>query len=71
MIEELARIIEEGKKTTAELIMENDMLRRRLVIYENPHALPSCGSVPVQQRKARSVKEDNPSEPTDNKSDQV
>ena len=28
MIEELARVLEEGKKTTAELIMDNDLLRR-------------------------------------------
>ena len=47
VIEELIRIVEEGKKTMAELIMEIDMLKRRLVIYENDHAPPSHGSVPV------------------------
>ena len=56
MIEEMARMVEEGKKTTAELIMEIDMLRRRLIIYENPHVPPSNDSVPAQQKKARSAK---------------
>ena len=59
MIEELTRIVEEGKKTTAELIMEIDMLRRRLIIYENPHAPPSHGSVPAQQKKTRSARGPN------------
>ena len=56
MIEEMARMVEEGKKTTAELIMEIDMLRRRLIIYENPRVPPSNDSVPAQQKKARSAK---------------
>ena len=56
MIEEPARALEEGKKAMAELIMEIDMLKRRLIIYENPHAPPSHGSVPTQQKKARSAK---------------
>ena len=48
VIAELARVLEEGKKTTAELIMENNLLRRRLMIYENAHSMPSHGSVPAQ-----------------------
>ena len=57
MIEEPARALEEWKKTTAELIMEIDMLERRLIIYKNPHAPPSHGSVPAQQKKTRSAEE--------------
>ena len=67
VIEELIRIVEEGKKTTAELIMEIDMLRRRLIIYENPHAPPSNDSVPAQQKKARSAKGAKPSEQAEGK----
>ena len=67
IIEELIRVVEEGKKTTAELIMENDMLKRRLAIYENAHAPPSHGSVPAQQKKARSAKGAKPSEQVDDK----
>ena len=59
VIAELARILEEGKKTTVELIMEIDMLRRRPTIYENAHSLPSHGSVPAQQKKTRSAKGPN------------
>ena len=47
-IEEQARALEEGKKTTAEMIMEINMLRRRLMIYENVYSPPSHGSVPAQ-----------------------
>ena len=61
MIEELIRIVEEGKKTTAELIMKIDLLERRLIIYENPHVPPSNDSVPAQQKKARSAKGAKPS----------
>ena len=67
MIEALTRIVEEGKKTTAELIMENDMLKRRLVIYENAHAPPSHDSIPEQQRKARSAKGTKSSEQSKDK----
>ena len=67
VIEELTRIVEEGKKTMAELIMEIDMLKRRLIIYENPHAPPSHGSVPVQQKKTRSAKRTKPSEQIEDK----
>ena len=67
MIEELTRMVEEGKKTTTELIMEIDMLKRRLIIYENPHAPPSHGSVPAQQKKARSAKGTKPSEQAEGK----
>ena len=38
VIEELMRTVEEGKKTTAELIMVIDLLERHQMIYENPHA---------------------------------
>ena len=65
VIEELIRIVEEGKKTTAELIMEIDMLRRRLIIYENPHAPPFNDSVPAQQKKALSARGAEPSEPVE------
>ena len=67
VIEELIRIVEEGKKTTAELIMEIDMLRRRWIIYENPHAPPSNDSVPAQQKKARSARGAEPPEPAEGK----
>ena len=67
VIAELARVLEEGKKTMAELIMENDLLRRRLTIYENTHSLPSHGSVPAQQKKARSAKGTEPSEQVEGK----
>ena len=67
VIEELARTLEEGKKTTAELIMEIDMLRKRLMIYENAHSPPSHGSVPAQQKKTRSAKGTKPSEQTEEK----
>ena len=67
MIEELTRIVKEGKKTTAELIMKIDMLERRLVIYENAHSPPSHNSVPAQQKKARSAKGAKPSERAEGK----
>ena len=67
VIEELIRIVEEGKKTTAELIMEIDMLKRRLIIYENLHVPPSNDSVPAQQKKARSAKGAKPSEQAEGK----
>ena len=67
VIEELTRIVEEGKKTTAELIMKIDLLERRRMIYENPHAPPSHGSVPAQQKKARSAKRTKPSEQAEGK----
>ena len=56
IIEELARIVEEEKKTTAELIMEIDILKRHLVIYENAHAPSSHGSVSAQQKKIHSAR---------------
>ena len=68
VIEELTRIVEEGKKTTAELIMKIDLLERRLMIYENPHAPPSHGSVPAQQKKARSAKGAKPPGQAEDKS---
>ena len=61
LIEELMRALEEEKRAMAEVIMENDSLKRRLKIYENPHAPPSHGSVPAQQKKARSAKGIKPS----------
>ena len=67
VIEELTRIVEEGKKTTAELIMKIDLLERRWMIYENPHAPPSHGSVPAQQKKARSAKGAKQSEQAEDK----
>ena len=67
VIEELIRIVEEGKKTTAELIMEIDMLKKRLMIYENPHVPPSNDSVPAQQKKARSAKGAKSSEQAEGK----
>ena len=38
LIEELMRALEEEKRAMAEVIMENGSLKRRLKIYENPHA---------------------------------
>ena len=67
VIEELALVLEEGKKAMAELIMEIDMLKRRLIIYENPHAPPSHGSVPAQQKKTRSAKRTESSEQIEDK----
>ena len=48
VIEKLAHVVKKGKKTAAELVTENDLLRRRPTIYENAHSLPSHGSVPAQ-----------------------
>ena len=56
MIEKQAHILDQGKKAMAELIMDIDMLKRRRMIHENPHAPPSHGSVPAQQKKTRSAK---------------
>ena len=67
VIEELTRMVEEGKKTTAELIMKIDLPERRRTIYENSHAPPSHGSVPAQQKKARSAKGAKPSEQAEGK----
>ena len=67
VIEELTRIVEEGKKTTAELIMKIDLLERRRMIYGNPHAPPSHGSVPAQQKKTRSAKKTKSSEQIEDK----
>ena len=67
VIEELIRIVEEGKKTTAELIIKIDLLERRRMIYENPHAPPSHGSVPAQQKKTRSAKKTKSSEQIEDK----
>ena len=67
VIKEQVRALEEGKKTTAELIMKIDMLERRLVIYENAHSPPSHNSVPAQQKKARSAKGAKPSEQAEGK----
>ncbi len=55
-IEQLTRALEERDRIITEMMMENDSLKRHLKIYENPHAPPSHGSVPAQQRKARSAK---------------
>ena len=46
MIEEQVRMLEEGKKATAELIIENDSIRRHLKIYENSRASPSHEDLP-------------------------
>ena len=59
-IEQLTRALEERDRIITEMIMENDSLKRHLKIYENPHAPPSHGSVPAQQRKARSAKRAGP-----------
>ena len=67
IIEELTHIVEEGEKTTVEMIMENDMLKRRLMIYENAHAPPSHGSVPAQQKKTHSAKGTKSSEQAEDK----
>ena len=67
VIEELTRMVEEGKKTTAELIMKIDLLERRRMIYENLHAPPSHGSVPAQQKKTRSAKKTKSSEQIEDK----
>ena len=67
VIEKQACVLDEWKKAMAELIMEIDMLKRRLIIYENPHAPPSHGSVPAQQKKTRSAKKTKPSEQIEDK----
>ena len=67
VIEKQAHILDQGKKAMAELIMAIDMLKRRLIIYENPHAPPSHGSVPAQQKKTRSAKRTEPSEQIEDK----
>ena len=67
MIEEQACVLDEGKKAIAELIMEIDTLKRRLIIYENPHAPPSNDSMPAQQKKTRSAKRDKQSEQAEEK----
>ena len=67
VIEKQACVLDEGKKAIAELIMEIDMLKRRLIIYENPHVPPSNDSVPAQQKKARSAKGAKPSEQAEGK----
>ena len=67
VIEKQAHILDQGKKAMAELIMEIDMLKRRLIIYENPHAPPSHGSVPAQQKKTRSAKKTKSSEQIEDK----
>ena len=67
VIEKQACVLDEGKKAIAELIMEIDMLKRRLIIYENPHVPPSNDSVPAQQKKARSARGAEPSEQAEGK----
>ena len=46
MIEEQACMLEEGKKATAEQIIENDSIRRHLKIYENSRASQSHEDLP-------------------------
>ena len=67
MIEQLADALAEEKRSNAEKDMAIDMLERRLRIYENAHSPPSHGSVPAQQRKARSAERSKPSERTEGK----
>ena len=43
----LTHALDEGDRIVTEMMMENDSLRRHLMIYENPHAPPSHGSVPT------------------------
>ena len=66
IIEQLTRALEERDRIITEMMMENDSLKRSLKIYENPHAPPSHGSVPVQQKKARSA-EMKPNRPNESK----
>ena len=61
MIEQLAHALEEEKRSGAEKDMAIDLLKRRLMIYENAHSPPSHGSVPAQQKKARSASRTKPS----------
>ncbi len=56
----LTRALEERDRIMTEM-MENDSPKGCLKIYENPRAPPSHGSVPAQQRKARSAKGAGPS----------
>lgn len=60
--EKPTRALEGRDRIITEIMMENDSLKRRLKIYENPCAPPSHGSVPVQQKKARSAEMAKPSE---------
>ena len=71
VIEEQARILDQGKKAMAELIMKIDMFKRRLIIYENPYTSSSHGSVPAQQKKARSAKGTKPSEQAEGKTVEI
>ena len=59
--EKLVRELEERDRIITEMIVENDSLKRSLKIYENPHAPPSHGSVPAQQKKTRSAERSKPS----------
>ena len=53
--EKLTRSLEGRDRIITEIMMENDSLKRHLKIYENPPAPLSHGSVPAQQKKARSA----------------
>ena len=59
--EKLMHVLEEERREKAEMAMAIDSLERRLLIYENAHAPPSHGSVPAQQKKARSASGTKPS----------
>ena len=65
--EKLMHVLEEEKREKIEMVMTIDSLERRLKIYENAHAPPSHGSVPAQQKKARSAERSKSSERVEGK----
>ena len=65
--EKLVHVLEEEKREKIEMVMTIDSLERRLKIYENAHAPPSHGSVPAQQKKARSAERSKSSERAEGK----
>ena len=67
IIDQLTCALEEEKREKTEMVMTIDSLERRLKIYENAHSPPSHGSVPAQQRKARSAERSKLSERAEGK----
>ena len=65
--EKLMHVLEEEKREKIEMVMTIDSLERRLKIYENAHSPPSHGSVPAQQKKARSAERGKSSERAEGK----
>ena len=65
--EKLMHVLEEEEREKIEMVMTIDSLERRLKICENAHAPPSHGSVPAQQKKARSAERSKSSERAEGK----